>query len=95
VIVCVLVLTVDVRGAIGFSSFGVLLYYLIANIAALTQPAEQRRYPRWLQLVGAAGCLLLVAALPWPAIVTGMAVFAAGVGYRAARLAISRSSQEP
>jgi Amino acid permease len=49
VIVSVLVLTVDVRGAIGFSSFGVLLYYLIANLSALTQPLEQRRFPRWLQ----------------------------------------------
>src|SRR5690606_30027608 len=34
VAVCVLVLTVDLRGAIGFSSFGVLLYYLVANLAA-------------------------------------------------------------
>jgi APA family basic amino acid/polyamine antiporter len=90
-IVCVLVLTVDVRAVIGFSSFGVLLYYLIANIAAFTQSAEQRRYPHWLQLLGAAGCLLLVATLPWTTIAAGAAVFAVGVGYRAARLVISRS----
>ncbi len=31
----ILVLTVDLRTAIGFSSFGVLLYYAIANLAAI------------------------------------------------------------
>ncbi len=71
VIVSLLVLTVDLRGAIGFSSFGVLLYYLIANLAAFTQPPEQRRFPRWLQVLGATGCLLLVTTLPWQAVVAG------------------------
>ncbi len=53
VVVCVLVLTVDLRGVIGFSSFGVLLYYAIANAAAFTQPRTQRRWPRWLNVLGA------------------------------------------
>lgn len=34
----------DLRGVIGFSSFGVLIYYLVANIAAFTQPEADRRY---------------------------------------------------
>jgi APA family basic amino acid/polyamine antiporter len=91
VAVSALVLTVDLRGAIGFSSFGVLVYYLIANLSAFTQPAEQRRFPRWLQVVGATGCLLLVATLPWQAVVAGLAVLAVGVGVRAGRARISRS----
>jgi APA family basic amino acid/polyamine antiporter len=93
VVVCLLVITVDLRGAIGFSSFGVLLYYLIANVSAFTQPAERRRFPRWLQVLGAAGCVLLVATLPWQAVVAGLAVFAIGAGYRALRLAISHRSR--
>jgi APA family basic amino acid/polyamine antiporter len=36
VVVVVLVLTTDLRGAIGFSSFGVLVYYGIANASAAT-----------------------------------------------------------
>ncbi|WP_433161997.1 APC family permease [Kribbella sp. CA-247076] len=36
VVVGVLVLTTDLRGVIGFSSFGVLLYYAIANASAFT-----------------------------------------------------------
>ncbi|WP_219415464.1 APC family permease [Pseudonocardia nigra] len=90
VVVSLLVLAVDLRGAIGFSSFGVLVYYLIANLSAFTQPAEQRRFPRWLQVLGAAGCVLLVATLPWQAVVAGVGVFALGVGYRAVRLSVTR-----
>ena len=82
VVVSVLVLTVDLRGAIGFSSFGVLLYYVVANVAALTQPAGQRRYPRGLQVAGIVGCLVLVVTLPPVALGVGAVVLAVGVGYR-------------
>ena len=86
----VLVLVVDLRGAIGFSSFGVLLYYFVANVAARAQHDRQRRYPRWWQLVGAAGCVVLVATLPWQSVVAGIAVFVAGIGWRLARLRVAR-----
>jgi len=82
-LVCVLVLVTDLRGAIGFSSFGVLLYYLVANLAALTQDRVHRRFPRALALVGAAGCLLLAATLPPASILGGLLVIAAGAGIRA------------
>jgi basic amino acid/polyamine antiporter, APA family len=88
-VVVVLVLTTDLRGAIGFSSFGVLLYYFVANASAYSQGAAARRYPRWLQVLGAAGCLVLVATLPWQAVLTGLAVIAVGFAIRAARLARS------
>jgi basic amino acid/polyamine antiporter, APA family len=80
-VVC-LVATVDLRGAIGFSSFGVLIYYAIANAAAFTQPASERRWPRWLNLLGVTGCLTLVASLPWPAVLAGLVMFAAGLAGR-------------
>jgi APA family basic amino acid/polyamine antiporter len=79
VIVGLLVLTIDLRGAIGFSSFGVLLYYFIANLAAFTQPAADRRYPRLLPVLGAAGCGVLVVTLPLPSILGGVIVLAVGV----------------
>jgi APA family basic amino acid/polyamine antiporter len=85
--VCALVLVVDLRGAIGFSSFGVLVYYLIANVAAFTQPAAQRRYPRWLAVLGGLGCAGLAATLPPTAVLGGLALFAAGLAYRAGRRA--------
>lgn len=81
--VVILVLTTDLRNAIGFSSFGVLLYYAVANASAYTQPRERRRWPRALNVAGLAGCLVLVITLPWSAIVAGAAVIATGVGGRA------------
>jgi APA family basic amino acid/polyamine antiporter len=89
-VVCALVLTTDLRGAIGFSSFGVLLYYFVANVAAYTQAPDHRRYPRGFQVLGAVACLVLVATLPWPSVVSGGAVLAAGIAYRYVRLRRSR-----
>ncbi len=86
VVVVVLVLTVDLRGAIGFSSFGVLLYYAVANAAAFTQGGTDRLYPRWLQVLGLVACVVLVATLPLPAVLTGVAVFAVGIALRELRL---------
>lgn len=80
-LVILLVAVTDLRGAIGFSSFGVLLYYSVANLAAWRQQT-QRRYPRWLQAGGLVGCLVLVVTLPIPSILAGIAVFVVGVVYR-------------
>lgn len=91
-VVCVLVLVVDLRAAIGFSSFGVLLYYLVTNVSAFTQRGGQRRYPRILQLLGATGCALLVATLPTSAVLLGLGMFAAGISYRVWRLRSSSSA---
>ncbi|GHS87267.1 putative transporter [Actinomycetota bacterium] len=82
VVVCALVALVDLRHAIGFSSFGVLVYYLVANLAAARQTGGHRRFPRPLQLVGAAACLVLAATLPVAAVVTGAAVLAFGAAGR-------------
>jgi APA family basic amino acid/polyamine antiporter len=91
VVVSVVVATVDLRGVIGFSSFGVLIYYAVANAAAFTQPPEQRRWPRWLNVLGAAGCVVLVATLPWQSVLAGLAMFAVGLAGRVVVRAVSRS----
>jgi len=83
-VVSVLVLTTDLRGAIGFSSFGVLTYYAIANASALTQDEAHRRWPRALNVVGLVGCAVLVVTLPWQSVVAGVAVFAVGLAGRGA-----------
>ncbi|MCF6506095.1 APC family permease [Blastococcus sp. MG754426] len=88
-VVCLLVLTVDLRGAIGFSSFGVLLYYSVANAAAFTQDRPHRRFPRPLQVLGVVGCLVLVVSLPVEAVVGGAIVVAVGAAYRLTRLRLA------
>lgn len=85
VAIVALLLVADLRGAIGFSSFGVLAYYLVANLAALRLRATDGRRPwgvRALPVVGAIGCTVLVVALPLPAVVGGVVVFAVGVVLR-------------
>lgn len=72
--VAVLAAFVDVRSAIGFSSFAVLLYYAITNASALTLGTS-----RLLPALGLAGCLTLAATLPVTAVLTGTAVVLAGM----------------
>ena len=78
-------LIADLTGAIGFSSFGVLVYYAIANAAAFTQPAPDRRWPPWFNACGVAGCLTLAATLPLPSMLAGAGVIAVGLIGRIAK----------
>ena len=78
VAIVALVCVADVRDAIGFSSCGVLVYYAVTNLAALRQPAEQRRWPRALNVFGLVGCLVLVVTLPVTSVVIGTGVLALG-----------------
>ncbi|GAA2693658.1 MULTISPECIES: amino acid permease [Actinosynnema] len=82
-VVAVLVSAVDLRGAIGFSSFAVLVYYAIANASAWTLGGS--RPVRAVAVVGLVGCLLLAVALPLGSVVAGAAVLAAGALIRLAR----------
>ncbi|MBW3639608.1 MAG: amino acid permease [Actinobacteria bacterium] len=83
--VVALVLVVDLRGAIGFSSFAVLVYYAVTNASALTLRADQRRYPPAAAVVGLLGCLLLAATLPPVSVLAGVAVLAVGAVVYAVR----------
>jgi basic amino acid/polyamine antiporter, APA family len=86
-LVAVAVLTVDLRGAIGFSSTLVLVYYAVANAAAWTLGQGRRRWPRWRAGAGLAGCLLLAASLPAKSVLAGVAVLGAGAAAWAVRAA--------
>lgn len=72
VVVAVIAALVDVRGAIGFSSFAVLVYYAIANASAFT--LGRRAVP----VLGLVGCVVLAFALPLASVLAGVAVVAVG-----------------
>ncbi|MFC8832515.1 APC family permease [Streptomyces griseoincarnatus] len=76
-VVAVLATTVDLRGAVGFSSFGVLTYYAVANASAWT--LRRGVAARVVPAVGFAGCLALAFSLPWTSVAVGAAVLGAGV----------------
>ncbi|MFC5815839.1 APC family permease [Nonomuraea harbinensis] len=83
--VVVLVLVADLREAIGFSSFGVLVYYAIANAAALTLRPDEGAPPKAVPVLGLALCLLLAATLPVASVVAGLVMFAVGTALWALR----------
>ncbi|RAV18048.1 amino acid permease [Mycolicibacterium sp. GF69] len=77
VVVAAVTATVDVRAAIGFSSYAVLVYYAIANASAWT--LGRRTIPT----VGLTGCLLLAFLLPVSSVLAGgCVVFAGALAYR-------------
>ena len=76
------ILVLDPARLVGFSSCAVLVYYAIAHLSAIRQPAEERWLPRILQVVGMAGCLVLAFTLPWQAIVFAAGVLVVGLGAR-------------
>jgi APA family basic amino acid/polyamine antiporter len=80
-----LLLVADLRGAIGFSSFGVLVYYAIANAGALTLTRDEGAPPKVVSGLGLALCLGLAATLPAQSVVAGLAVFAVGAAVWAVR----------
>lgn len=85
-VVAVLAATLDLRGAIGFSSFGVLLYYAIANASAWTLGS------RVVASVGLVGCVVLAFALPAASVLTGVAVLTSGAALYAVRRRVQDSA---
>ncbi|HET8875581.1 MAG TPA: APC family permease [Casimicrobiaceae bacterium] len=84
-IVALIVLIADVRDAIGFSSFAVLVYYAIANASAVTLRRDERRWPRALAIAGLAGCALVAISLPWQSILEALVLLLAGAAVYAMR----------
>jgi len=53
-------LLADLALVVSVSTFAMLLYYLIANIAALRLPREHRKYPAFVPVTGVLSCLGLI-----------------------------------
>ncbi|MDX3186696.1 MULTISPECIES: APC family permease [Streptomyces] len=88
-VVAVLAATTDVHGAIGFSSFGVLAYYAVANASAWTLTEDEGKTNRLTPAVGLAGCLVLAFALPVSSVISGAAVLAFGAAAYGLRRAVT------
>ncbi|WP_331715019.1 APC family permease [Auraticoccus cholistanensis] len=84
-VVVVLVCAVDLREAIGFSSFAVLAYYAVANASAATLGPDEGRPPRVVPVLGLLGCLVLAFTLPMGSVVAGAGVLVVGALVRLVR----------
>ena len=76
--------------AVAVSSFGTLLYYVVANLSALRLKAEQRMFPRALMFAGLVGCVALAFSLAPVEVATGMGILLVGLAYRYVRIAVRR-----
>lgn len=76
VIVATVAALADVRAAIGFSSFAVLVYYAVANASAWTLDGAGRH--RVVPALGLTGCLLLACCLPASSVIAGAGLLAVG-----------------
>lgn len=71
------------RGVAASAAFAILVYYGIANFAALRMPPSARLYSTAVPVTGLAACSVLALSLPPATIATGILVLAAGFGGRA------------
>ncbi|NCW95716.1 MAG: amino acid permease [Actinobacteria bacterium] len=73
-LVIVLVVSGSILLTIGLSSFAILSYYAIANLAAYRQPRSETARAKWLNLLGLGLCVLLGLSVPFGGLVLGAAI---------------------
>jgi APA family basic amino acid/polyamine antiporter len=61
------------------ASFAILVYYGVANLAALRMPPQAKRYRDAIPIVGLVGCVVLAASLSFEAMGIGAAVLVSGL----------------
>jgi APA family basic amino acid/polyamine antiporter len=79
--------TGSLSGIVAAAAFAILIYYGIANIAALRMRAEAKIVPDVVPWIGVSICALLALSLSWKVIVSGLAILGVGV---LARLTLHR-----
>lgn len=89
VVVAILAATTDLRDAIGFSSFAVLIYYAVANASAFTLGPDEGRPHRAIPVIGLLGCVVLAFAMPLWSVLSGVLVLGVGVAAYLIRRAIA------
>lgn len=60
------------------AAFTILLYYSIANLAAMNMRPKDRIYPRWISFCGLISCLILAGTLDFNVIISGIGLLAVG-----------------
>ena len=82
VIAVIVTATGTLRGVASAAAFTILIYYGIANLAALRLPRAAKLYPYFIAVTGLAMCVLLALSLSTGIILTGCGVLLAGIVLR-------------
>lgn len=82
-IAAIVATTGTLRGIASAAAFTILIYYGIANLAALRLPRKDKLYPYFIAVVGLAMCILLSLSLSINIILVGLILLLVGVVLRA------------
>jgi APA family basic amino acid/polyamine antiporter len=77
-VAAVVAATGTLGGVAAAAAFTILVYYAIANLAALRMQAVDKLYPDLVPVMGLMSCTILAISLDWATIVTGVVVLAVG-----------------
>jgi basic amino acid/polyamine antiporter, APA family len=70
------------KAIVAAAAFTILIYYSIANLAALRMRNEDKLFPNWIPVLGFIFCILLALTMPIKVIGTGLGLLAAGFVWR-------------
>jgi len=78
----VVTLTGTLGGIVAAAAFAILIYYGIANLAAIRMPKDSKIVPDAVPWIGLAVCVILALSLPWQTVTTGLLILVAGISVR-------------
>ena len=70
------------QSIVAAASFTILMYYALANLAALRMRSQDKLFPDWIPVLGALSCAGLALTLRPATIVSGLGLVAAGLLWR-------------
>ena len=70
------------QAIVAAAAFTILIYYSIANLAAIRMRKEDKLFPNWIPFAGFISCILLAITMPPNVIITGLGLLAAGLLWR-------------
>jgi basic amino acid/polyamine antiporter, APA family len=66
------------KAIVAAAAFTILIYYSIANLAAIRMRKEDKLFPNWIPIAGFISCILLASTMPINVIIIGLGLLAAG-----------------
>lgn len=71
------------KAIVAAAAFTILIYYSIANLAAVRMRKEDKLFPNWIPVAGFISCILLAFTMPLNVVGAGLALLAVGFIWRA------------
>jgi APA family basic amino acid/polyamine antiporter len=70
------------KAIVAAAAFTILIYYSIANLAAIRMRKEDKLFPDWIPVAGFISCILLAFTMPLNVMTTGLGLLASGFLWR-------------